>query len=393
MRVRSATVGGVVQETNAGPLLFNNTHMKALAITPGAASIRTIDIPEPSIASPKQIKVKVLRVGICGTDREEVAGGRAMAPQGRKELVIGHEMIGRVVEIGKEVTSVQIGDCAVLTVRRGCGSCLPCVMNRPDMCLTGKYLERGIWGHDGYDSEYVVDDERYAVHIPAELESIAVLTEPMSVVEKAIDEAVRVQSARLADAASTPCWLSGRRCLVAGLGPVGLLGALALRLRGAEVFGLDIVDEHSSRPSWLTIIGGHYIDGRNVPADKVHDVVGAMDLILEAAGIAQLDFELIDALAMNGAYVLTGIPAGEHPIQVSGAELMRKLVLRNQIVLGSVNASRDHYLMAVNDLAIAARQWGNLGERLITHHFPIAESAQALRQHSQDEIKAVLEWS
>jgi threonine dehydrogenase-like Zn-dependent dehydrogenase len=367
--------------------------MNAIAIVPESTAIRTINIPEPSILSPDDIKVKTLRVGICGTDREEAAGGRALAPKGQKELVIGHEMLGRVVGVGKAVTRVKPGDLTVLTVRRGCGSCLPCGMNRPDMCTTGKYFERGIWGQNGYEAEYIVDSEQYAVKIPAELESIAVLSEPMSIVEKAIDEAVRIQSTRLPDAAATPNWIFGRRCLVAGLGPVGLLGALALRLRGAEVYGLDIVDTHNPRPQWLNAIGGHYIDGRNVPADKVDDTIGATDLILEAAGIAKLDFELLDALAINGAYVLTGIPGGERPIQISGAALMRQLVLKNQIMVGSVNASRDHYQMAVNDLLSAARQWGNLVQQLITHRFPAEEFAKAFKNHSPDEIKAVIEWT
>jgi threonine dehydrogenase-like Zn-dependent dehydrogenase len=372
---------------------FERRSMNAIAIVPESNAVRTISIPEPSILSPDQIKVKILRVGICGTDREEVAGGRALAPKGQKELVIGHEMLGRVVGAGKAVTRVKAGDFVVLTVRRGCGSCLPCKMNRPDMCTTGKYLERGIWGENGYEAEYIVDSEQYAVQIPPELESVAVLTEPMSIVEKAIEETVRIQSIRLPDAASTPTWLFGRRCLVAGLGPVGLLGALALRLRGAEVYGLDIVDKDSARPKWLAVIGGQYVDGRKVPADKVDDTIGAMDLILEAAGIAQLDFELLDALAINGAYVLTGIPGGERPIQISGAALMRQLVLKNQIMIGSVNAARDHYQMAVNDLSSAARQWSNLVQQLITHRFPAKDYAKAFENHLPDEIKAVIEWT
>ena len=191
--MRALTVSIASQETNAAALLLRSKRMKALAIIPGSTSVHAIDVPEPSIASADQVKVKVLRVGICGTDREEAAGGRALAPIGQKELIIGHEMIGRVVGIGKMVTRVKPGDLIVFTVRRGCGSCLPCAMNRSDMCTTGKYSERGIWGLDGYEAEYVVDSEQYAVRIPDELESIAVLTEPMSIVEKAIDEAVQKQ--------------------------------------------------------------------------------------------------------------------------------------------------------------------------------------------------------
>ena len=137
------------------------------------------------------------------------------------------------------------------------------------MCQTGKYRERGINGLDGYQTEFVVDQEQYVVRVPAELEAVGVLMEPLSIVEKAIDEAIRLQLVRCPEAATTPDWIFGRRCMVAGLGPVGLLAAMVLRLRGGDVYGLDVVDSTSARPKWLTVIGGHYVDGRQVPADQV----------------------------------------------------------------------------------------------------------------------------
>jgi threonine dehydrogenase-like Zn-dependent dehydrogenase len=367
--------------------------MKAVALTPGTTTIRLIDLSEPSVTSPDDVKVRILRVGICGTDREEALGGRALAPQGKKELVIGHEMFGQVVETGKSVTRVQPGDYAVFTVRRGCGECLPCLMNRSDMCLTGNYHERGIWGMDGYQTEFAVDREQYIVHVPADLEPVGVLAEPLSVAEKAIDEAVRVQSARLPEAAATPNWLYGRRCLVAGLGPIGLLAAVALSLRGAKVYGLDVVNEDSARPQWLARIGGSYVDGRKIPPDKVERELGRMDLILEATGVAALEFNLLDALGKNGVYVLTGIPGGDRPLQLDGADLIRRLVLGNQIMLGSVNASRDHFQMAVNDLLRARLVWGDHLTGLISHHRPYTDFPTAFTDHVENEIKVVLEWS
>jgi threonine dehydrogenase-like Zn-dependent dehydrogenase len=225
------------------------------------------------VVAADDVKVEVLRVGICGTDREEAGGGRALLPVGQQDLVIGHEMLGRVVGIGTAVTRVRPGDYAVFTVRRGCDRCLPCRMNRPDMCSTGDYRERGIWGLDGYQEEFVVDREQFVVRVPPELEPIGVLAEPLSVAEKAIDEAVRVQTARLPDCRATPDWLHGRRCLIAGLGPIGLLAAMALRRRGAEVYGLDVVDAASARPQWLDAIGGRYVDGRQVTADRLGDAM------------------------------------------------------------------------------------------------------------------------
>jgi glucose 1-dehydrogenase len=367
--------------------------MKAVALIPGTPAIRLIDLSEPVITSPDDVKIRIIRVGICGTDREEASGGRALAPQGRTELVIGHEMFGRVVETGKSVTRVKSGDFAVFTVRRGCGECMPCMMNRSDMCLTGKYHERGIWGMDGYQTEYVVDKEQYIVRVPDDMETIGVLTEPLSVAEKAIHELIHLQSARLPEAAATPHWLYGRHCLVAGLGPIGLLAALALRLRGAEVFGIDVVDAASARPQWLNHIGGKYVDGRRIPADKVEHELGGMDLILEATGVAILEFNLLDALGKNGVYVLTGIPGGDRPLQLDGADLIRRLVLGNQIMVGSVNASRDHFQMAVDDLSRARLRWGDHVAGLITHRLPFADYKSVLTRHEQDEIKVVLEWN
>jgi threonine dehydrogenase-like Zn-dependent dehydrogenase len=366
--------------------------MKAVALTPGTTIMRLIDLDEPAATAPDEVKVRILRVGICGTDREEAAGGRALAPQGKKELVIGHEMLGQVVETGKSVTRVKPGEYAVFTVRRGCGECLPCLMNRSDMCLTGNYHERGIWGMDGYQTEFAVDKEQYIVSVPAELEQVGVLTEPLSVAEKAIDESARIQMARLPEASATPNWLYGRRCLIAGLGPIGLLAALALCLRGAEVYGLDVVDAGSARPQWLMHIGGSYVDGRKVPPDKVANALGQMDLIFEATGVAALEFNLLDALGKNGVYVLTGIPGGDRPLQLDGAELIRRLVLGNQVMIGSVNASRDHFQMAVDDLVRARLMWGHHVEQLISHHRPYMEFQNALTRHEADEIKVVLEW-
>jgi threonine dehydrogenase-like Zn-dependent dehydrogenase len=100
------------------------------------------------------------------------------------------------------------------------------------------------------------------------------------------------------------------------------------------------------------------VDGRQVPADQVEKKIGAMDLVLDASGIPALEFNLLDALALNGAYVLTGIPGGDRPLQIPGAELVRQLVLDNQMMLGSVNAARGHFQMGANDLEQAHLRWG-----------------------------------
>jgi threonine dehydrogenase-like Zn-dependent dehydrogenase len=365
--------------------------MKALSITPGRGDVRIIDVDEPQIQFPDDIKLKVLQVGICGTDREEVEGGRADAPDNENHLIIGHEMFGIVADIGKDVSKVKIGDYALFIVRRGCGKCYPCLNGRSDMCYTGQYKERGIKGLHGYQAEFVLDSERYVVKVPKDIASIGVLTEPMSVIEKAIDDSLIIQEARIPGVKASN-WLNGKKALVAGLGPVGLLSAIALRLKNAEVYGLDIVDENSKRPSLLKEIGGKYLNGRKIKTTDIDEKFGDMDFVLEAAGITNLEFQLLDTVGINGIYVLTGIPGGNRPLNILGDELIRKMVLMNHVWLGSVNASIKHYEMAISDLKKAKLKWSNTIESIITNKFHFNDFSKALKVDSSESIKTVIEW-
>lgn len=366
--------------------------MKAIAVNPGKPGAFIVERDEPQIKTPDDIKVKILDVGICGTDREEVNGGRSKPAPGQKDLVIGHEMFGVVQDTGKAVQQVKVGDYIAFTVRRGCGHCDACSMGRPDMCTTGDYTERGIWGHDGYQTGFVVDKEDYCVLIPQELKDIGVLVEPLSVAEKAIDESVIVQKSRLPYIHDVKAIIAGKTILVAGLGPIGLLASFILRLRGAKVYGLDVVDQSSPRVSLLEEIGGMYIDGRKVMMDDINKVYGSMDMILEATGVASLEFNLLDTLGTNGLYVITGIPGGDRPIQVQGAEIIRQLVLNNQVMIGSVNASKTHYKMAVDDLSRCREVYGSAIDKVITQRIPYRNFGDAFLHHGAEEIKTVMEW-
>ena len=365
--------------------------MKALSITPGKGNLKIIDTDEPQIRFPDDIKLKVLQVGICGTDREEVEGGRADAPSNEDHLVIGHEMFGKVVDTGKNVSKVKKGDYALFIVRRGCGKCYPCLNGRSDMCYTGQYKERGIKGLHGYQAEFVVDSEKYIVKVPDEIANLGVLTEPMSVIEKAIDDSLLLQEARIPGAKAS-AWLEGRKALVAGLGPVGLLSAVSLRLKNAKVYGLDIVDENSKRPSLLKAIGGEYIDGRQIKTTDINEKIGDMDFVLEAAGITKLEFQLLDTIGINGIYVLSGIPGGNRPVNILGDELIRKMVLMNHVWLGSVNASIQHYEMAIIDLQKAKLKWKEPIEEIITNKFHYTDFVKAFEVDSSNSIKTIIEW-
>ena len=366
--------------------------MKAIALIPGTTQVALTEVDEPQLVNPDDIKIRMRQVGICGTDREQVEGGRSDAPPGKDRLIIGHEMFGQVVEVGPEVTVARVGDFGVFSVRRGCGECLACLNFRSDLCYTGKYTERGIKAADGFQSEFVVDKDDYFIPVPEAIRSIGVLAEPMSVAQKAIDEAVRIQTSRLQGIIPGNNWLDGKRALVAGIGAIGLMAAFVLRLRGAEVIGMDVVEEESLRPSLLKKIGGTYVNGKNTAATDLDQVCGEVDIIVEATGIASLQIELIDALAMNGIYVATGIPGGSRPATVKLDDLMKQMVLKNQVMFGSVNASMENFRTGVADLQLSTVRWPGVIEQVITTRTDYQDFDAALHHHSPNDIKVVIEW-
>ena len=204
--------------------------MKAIAVFPGKPnSLHLADLPMPKvdeISNGRGVLVKVLRVGVDGTDKEINAAEYGAAPDGYDFLTIGHESFGRVAAIGSNVREFAVGDYVVATVRRP-GSSLYDRIGTYDMTTDSTYFERGINLRHGYLTEYYVDDPEYIVKVPDSLKDVGVLLEPTSVVEKGIEQAYEIQR-RL------KVWRP-QRAAVAGAGPLGLLATLALRLRGLEV--------------------------------------------------------------------------------------------------------------------------------------------------------------
>src|SRR3954470_4956793 len=170
--------------------------MKAIAVFPGkAGSVHLADLPKPSvdeIPGGRGVLVKVLRVGVDGTDREINAAEYGAAPEGYDFLVLGHESFGQVESVGPNVTELKPGDYVVATVRRP-GSSIYDLIGTSDMTTDHTYFERGINLRHGYLTESYVDDAQFIVKIPQRLKEVGVLLEPMTVVEKGIAQAYEIQ--------------------------------------------------------------------------------------------------------------------------------------------------------------------------------------------------------
>jgi threonine dehydrogenase-like Zn-dependent dehydrogenase len=358
--------------------------MKAVAVFPGNKQFKVIrDFPEPRIESPKQIKVRMLDVGICGTDKDIVHFQYGTPPAGSPYLVIGHESLGEVVETGADVSQFHKGDLVVLSVRRPCDhpDCIACRSGRQDFCYTGDFTERGIKERHGYMTELVVEDAQYAFPVPHELRDVAVLVEPLTIAEKAVEQLWAVQQRlpwahRLKPGTQAASW--NQRVLVLGAGPVGLLGAMKFVIEGFETFIYSRVDGSNARVDIANQIGAKFIDASLVDADGIVKVVGRIDLVYEAVGASNLAFQVMTCLAINGVFIFTGVPGRKEPMHVDTSLFMRNHVLKNQVIFGTVNAGPDSFKSAITDIGEFHHRWPDAIRAIITHRLCIDDAEQPL---------------
>ena len=336
--------------------------MKAVAVRPGEVnSIHLRDVPMPSIhdvPGGRGVLVRVLRVGVDGTDKEINAAEYGMAPPGDDYLILGHESFGVVEAVADGVTELAPGDYVVASVRRP-GSSIYDAIGLQDMTTDDVYFERGINLRHGFLAEYYADSADYLVRLPKELRSVGVLMEPTSVAEKAIGQAFEIQR-RLR------VW-QPKRALVLGTGTLGLLASMILRLRGIEVVAMGRTARPYLNADLLDEIGARYLSTADVSVAEASRLHGPFDLILEGTGFSPLAFEAMEVLGKNGVLVLVSVTGGDRQIEVPADRINQGFVLGNKVVVGSVNASRADFLAGVADLAQAELSHPGWLGRLLTH--------------------------
>lgn len=336
--------------------------MKAVAITPGVPkSARLIDLPKPrvdEVPHGRGVLVKVLRVGVDGTDKELYNAEYGSAPGSDPHLVVGHESFGIVEAVGPQVVEVVPGDFVVATVRRP-GSSIYDAIGTNDMTTDSVYYERGINLLHGLMSEYYVDDAEYIVKVPTGLKEVGVLLEPVSVAEKGIVQAFETQR-RL------KVWRP-RKALVVGAGPLGLLAAMVLRLRGLQVWTAARTRPPSLNAELASEIGARYVSTQETPLAQLCKDQGPFDIIFEASGQGALVFESMELLARNGVLVLTSITGQGKSYQVPGDKINLEFVLGNKVVVGTVNANREYFELGVKDMAHCELAHPGWLRRFLTH--------------------------
>jgi threonine dehydrogenase-like Zn-dependent dehydrogenase len=343
--------------------------MRAVAVFPSSKEVRVVDQPEPRVERPTDVLARVLEVGICGTDREIARFEYGTPPPGEDHLVIGHESLVEIVEVGKEVTGLSRGDLAVPMVRRPCASeaCPGCRWGRADFCSTGKYQERGIHERHGYMTERIVDEARWFVRVPRELREVGVLVEPLTVAAKGMLEARAVVQ-------RFP-WVRNNagehkaKAVVIGAGAVGLLGAMALRSIGLDTWLWSREPAGSPQARLMEAIGAHYRSNADRPLTELAAEIGDIAFVFEATGVARVAFEAVAVLGPNGAVCMSGVPGPTGTVPIDIGKAMRSLVLKNQLIFGTVNAGPEAFRAAVEAMGDFQRRWpAELGSLVSSRH-------------------------
>ena len=340
--------------------------MKAVAVYPAEREVKLIDMAEPGKPADGQVKLRMLEVGVCGTDKDICAWAYGAPPPGTDHFVLGHESLGEVVEIGPGVADLKVGDLAVSTVRLPCteADCLPCRSGHYDFCATGRYREHGILHLDGFMTELVVADRHNLHPVARELRDVGVLVEPLTIAEKALLAVNEIQK-RL------PWGGRRHRAVVLGAGPVGLLGAMVLVNAGFDTWVYSRSPKPNAKAAVAEAVGARYISSAQTSIEQMAEEVGNIDLIYEAVGASQFAFETLKHLGSNGIFVFTGVPRGEAPVVFDTERIMYNLVLKNQMVLGVVNAGPEAFDNAVRDIGVFATRWPQAVRAMITGRFAI----------------------
>ena len=346
--------------------------MKAVVVEPRQPrTARVVELPDP-VPALHEVRVRVLEVGICGTDAEINDGLYGKAPEGEPFLVLGHEGLGQL----------PTGELVVPIVRRPCPTCANCRTGAQDMCSTGTFTERGIKGIHGMMSEVIVDDPRYLVKVPDHARGYAVLTEPMSVVAKALRQAQLIQRRLI--------WNAPGRALVLGAGPLGLLATLALRAQGWSVVTMARKPRGTAKASIVETLGAKYVSSADVPTSKLPECEPPFDLVVEATGNAECAFDALHALAVNGVLCMTSITAGSFMKSLPIDRINYDVVLGNKLIFGTVNAHRQDFVDGLAQMERIEQDYPGMLGRLLTDSISFNQVGRMFSRHEAG-IKTVLQ--
>ena len=363
---------------------------KALAFFPSDCGIRLIEYPVDPLQE-DEILVRITRVALTRRDRQLLADPETMTPEGGDFIIPGHIAVGKVVETGSLVRDFQPGDVVVPTIRRDCNRCIDA---RSDLCPHPEYYtDSGLRGAHGFAREFLTIRSRYLIRIPPHLESLALLLTPLSLAEKAHQEAVQVTKRY-----NFFCYHTSEEipphALVVGMGPVGIMTVFLLSLYNNRLTVFCRRESDDTRSGIFKPLDLEYINTSWVPTERLERAGYSFSQLFETTGDPSLVFRIMPFMAPNSVTVLMDAPGRatlDESIEIPAARLVAHMVMGNQVIIGSIKAGRDAFESGVKHLSELADLYGDSLSALLTHSFPLEEYHRLLSLTTRDTIIPVLE--
>jgi len=361
--------------------------MLAVAAQTGSAQPLLVEAPPPRLPAAGEVLCRTLELGICGTDREILHSAAPWTPAGEDRLILGHECLGRIEALGDGVAGFRVGDLVVPVVRRA----LPGMTRRVDLLPFGAFTERGIVREHGFSQPLWLDRPDYLFTVSPDIADLAVLAEPLAVSEKAANESLQLQRARLGESSWTVA--NPPRVLVTGMGPIGFTAVLAAIARGwpATMLGRD--EPGTFRVRLVERLGGRYqpLDSAAVPAEQIE--ANGYDLLIECTGSDEILVRTAALVRSCGVIVWLGSSRVPRPITLNVQRLMRDGLLRNHLHIGSVNAAPRDFHDALAHLAQLKRTHAAELSALITARVRLEDSLWHYEHRQPQGIKTVIEYT
>lgn len=344
--------------------------MKSMVLT-GIRQMEMIEIPEPVIVNPYDVKIKMSVVGVCGSDVHYFTKGKIGSQVVQYPFAVGHEGAGVVVEIGKGVTKVRPGDIIAVEPSMPCGECDQCLSGRPNTCR--KLLFLGCPGQaSGCMSEYIVMPEGSCLPLNKGLTADhGVISEPL---------AIGIYSVKT----SVP--LKGKNIAVLGFGPIGMSVLLAAREEGAEkVYVTDKIGERLA----MAMKEGAELAVNPLKEDILKRILDkeplGVDVVFECCGQQDAFDQGVDLLKPGGKIMVVGIP--EFDKWIVGVDKTRRKEINIQYVRRQADCTEKALEMMMNNEVDVSR--------MATHRFHFSKAREAfdlVADYRDGVMKAMIDF-
>ena len=326
--------------------------MKAMMLT-GIRQMEMREVPDPVIKSPKDVKIKLSVVGVCGSDIHYYTRGNIGSQIVKYPFTVGHEGAGVVVETGSEVSRVKPGDNIAIEPAISCHECDQCLSGRPHTCRKLRFL--GCPGQaEGCLSEYIVMPEESCFPLKGGLNADqGSLSEPLSIGIYSLKNTGDLKNKRIA---------------ILGFGPIGMSVLLAGRAHGAEIF--YVTDKINARLEIARKEGASFT--ANPLSENITEIIKrkeplGLDIVFECCGQQEALDQAVEMLKPGGRLIIVGIPETDR-WSMSVDDTRRK-----EMSVYFVRREVDCVIPALEMMKEGRIKTGNM----ITHRFPFANAKEA----------------